>query len=500
MATNASLLPDSAEAQQREEESRNKWFGWLGTKSKIAIVVVSLTLVIMGLSKSRTATKPSAGELVLENISEYLPHRPEEARKATQVSNKSVLPGVTSYSGFATVNETAKDHLFWWFLEAEKVESDTKLLIWLQGGPGASSLFGMFTELGPIFIDEDGPAKRPVHWGSNNHLLFIDNPVGVGFSFSETDHFVTSSEQAGTNLVTLLDQFYKVFPEMLNYDLYLTGESFAGHYVPAFGSALAKAIANNKENATSIPFKGVALGNAWVDPVEQLSGYAEVLYGLGLIENVERDHVENMTKTAIDFIKGGFPEKAYKVWDNMISGDESKESYFHRVTGLTNYFNYLPDAKPDPEFFAKWLNQTDVRRAIHVGNRTYQSTNNKVELALEFDVMRSYRPELEFLLSRGYKALVYNGQLDIIVNYGLTRKYLQKLDYEKKRVYTESLQTIWGNGETVYGYVKSAGNLTTALVRGCGHMVPAEQPEAAFDLITRFTRDLTFNNKPMRLN
>ena len=104
---------------------------------------------------------------------------PAEARAAAEV----VLPGwgPAGYSGFFTTNEEKTNHMFYWYFP----KKDAPLLIWLQGGPGGSSMFGLFAEMGPFNSNATLKlVKREAAWTSKYAMLFIDNPVGAGFSFT----------------------------------------------------------------------------------------------------------------------------------------------------------------------------------------------------------------------------------------------------------------------------------------------------------------------------
>lgn len=93
-------------------------------------------------------------------------------------------PNVKSYSGYADIGENK--HVFWWFFEARNQNaSDAPLTVWINGGPGSSSMIGLFQELGPCFIDKDGnPSNNPFSWTNMSNMLFIDHPTQVGFSYS----------------------------------------------------------------------------------------------------------------------------------------------------------------------------------------------------------------------------------------------------------------------------------------------------------------------------
>ncbi|KAJ9586807.1 hypothetical protein L9F63_019593, partial [Diploptera punctata] len=175
------------------------------------------------------------------------------------------------------------------------------LLLWLQGGPGSSSLFGLFTELGPFCVAEDNEKllKNPYSWHKNHSIIFIDNPVGTGFSFTENKTgYATEQVQIGDELYTAMSQFLTLFPELREVPFYITGESYAGKYVPQLGYTIHQrnAISNFKINLA-----GLAVGNGFTDPITILN-YSEYLYQLGLVDtnafNLMRD-LEECGVTAI---------------------------------------------------------------------------------------------------------------------------------------------------------------------------------------------------------
>lgn len=163
------------------------------------------------------------------------------------------------------------------------------LMIWLQGGPGGSSQFGAFTELGPIRITKDRTYQIPYAWNIMGHTIFIDQPLTVGFSYNrdKSQPLVSSAEQAGDHLLNFLSNLYKQWPALKKSPLYITGESFAGHYIPAF----AEKILYNRTflDATGISFQGVAIGDGWTDPYSQINFYDSYLYSVGIVSNKFRD-------------------------------------------------------------------------------------------------------------------------------------------------------------------------------------------------------------------
>lgn len=141
-----------------------------------------------------------------------------------------------SYSGF--LHTEAGKEMFMWYFPPQSGNSSAPNTLWLQGGPGGSSLFGMFAEMGPFGLDEDlSLVPRPTSWNVEYGYLVIDNPVGAGFSYTTDDGYCNETKECvARNLWSGLEQFYDLFPEQRGNDLYVTGESYAGHYVPALGA------------------------------------------------------------------------------------------------------------------------------------------------------------------------------------------------------------------------------------------------------------------------
>jgi carboxypeptidase C (cathepsin A) len=121
------------------------------------------------------------------------------------------------------------------------------------------------------------------------HTIFIDQPLTVGFSYVKNSSIplVSSADQAADHLINFLYNLYKQWPALKKSPLYITGESFAGHYIPAFGSKL---INNNTFlRDTGIVFEGVAIGDGWTDPYNQINFYDSYLYSVGIVSNKFRD-------------------------------------------------------------------------------------------------------------------------------------------------------------------------------------------------------------------
>merc|ERR1719272_447665 len=165
------------------------------------------------------------------------------------------------YSGYLNVSATKRLH--YWLVESESNPSADPTVLWLNGGPGCSSLDGWAYEHGPFRINDTDPTqlvKFDYNWNKQANMLYLEAPVGVGFSYStdQADYKCTDDTTAIDNLLSI-EAFYKGFPELKPNGLFLSGESYAGVYVPTLAEAIVWAVGNN--TYTGAELKGIAVGN-----------------------------------------------------------------------------------------------------------------------------------------------------------------------------------------------------------------------------------------------
>ncbi|KAJ8710981.1 hypothetical protein PYW07_008223 [Mythimna separata] len=414
----------------------------------------------------------------------------EEGRRLARVPFTESLR-IKSYAGYFTVNKTYDSNQFFWYFPAMVPDNkNAPVIVWLQGGPGATSLYGLFTENGPIRVRRDKFERRKYNWALSHHVIYIDNPVGTGFSFTNDSRgYCTDETQVGEQLYTTLIQFFQLFPELQQNKFFVTGESYGGKYVPALAYTIHK---KNPTAKLKINMKGIAIGNGLSDPEHQLV-YGKYLYQIGLIDSNGAKLFEQYENKTKQYIKQGKWDDAFATFDSLLNGDMiDGKSIFTNLTGFNFYFNYLHTKDyTQYEDFGPMLQKTAVRKMIHVGNLPFHN-GTEVEKHLKQDVMKSVAPWISELLDH-YYVVIYNGQLDIIVAYPLTVNYLKNLNFTGAEDYKTAKRYVWKVDGEVAGYVKQAGKLVEILVRNAGHMVPGDQPKWALDLITRFTHEKTFD-------
>nr|KJB31549.1 hypothetical protein B456_005G196500 [Gossypium raimondii] len=192
--------------------------------------------------------------------------------------------GFQQYAGYVTVDKRKQRALFYYFAEAEVDPASKPLVLWLNGGPGCSSLgVGAFSENGPFRPSGEVLVKNEYSWNREANMVYLEAPVGVGFSYSADDssyEAVNDKITARDNLVFLQNWFLK-FPQYKNRSLFITGESYAGHYIPQLAELMHQF--NKKEKLFNL--KGIALGNPVLEFATDFNSRAEFFWSHGLISD-----------------------------------------------------------------------------------------------------------------------------------------------------------------------------------------------------------------------
>ncbi|CAN7946257.1 unnamed protein product, partial [Ixodes hexagonus] len=256
--------------------------------------------------------------------------------------------------------------------------------------------------------------------------------------------------------------------------------SGTGKYVPAIAHAIDTAV----QPRVKISLKGIAIGNAIIDPVTMMD-YADYLYGIGLVDRGQADVIRQKTDEAISLIKQGRYVEASDVVYPLFDGSPS---IYENYTGFIFYYNYLMTKEPAAqEYYVPFLQTPHVRRAIHVGSVPFYDFNDTVYNNFLADMMMSVKPWFTVLLEK-YKVLLYSGQLDVIIPYPFTENFLASVNWSGASALASVTRQVWRSpdGSDVYGYVRQVANFTEVLVRNGGHILPYDRPEAAFEMISRF--------------
>jgi hypothetical protein len=166
----------------------------------------------------------------------FLLSLPTICKAAVAADAVDALPGWTDalpskqYSGYLTVDGTK--HLHYWFVESEGNPSSDPVVLWLNGGPGCSSLDGYLYENGPFHVNDTDTTKlyyNEYNWAKKANMLYLEAPAGVGFSYSDDwKDYKTNDNITAADNHKALDAFFASFPEYASNDFFITGESYAG--------------------------------------------------------------------------------------------------------------------------------------------------------------------------------------------------------------------------------------------------------------------------------
>ncbi|KAL9129473.1 MAG: hypothetical protein Q9217_002069 [Psora testacea] len=410
--------------------------------------------------------------------------------KGVDPSALGVDPDVKQISGYLDDDETDK-HLFYWFFESRNDPENDPVVLWLNGGPGCSSLTGLFLELGPASIDSNLQiVPNPHSWNSNASVIFLDQPVNVGYSYSGSS--VSNTVAASKDVYALLTLFFKQFPQYAKQDFHIAGESYAGHYIPVFTSE----ILSHKK--TNINLKSVLIGNGLTDALNQYPSYRPMACGDGgwpaVVDESTCQSMDNALPRCLALIESCYSSKS--VWicvpasiycNNAIIGPYQRTGqnpYDVRVKCGDNPLCY-----DGLDYISKWLNKPAVMKALGAEVDSYEGCNFDINRNFLFqgDWMQPFHRLVPSILDK-MPVLIYAGDADYICNWLGNNKWTDELDWYGSEEYGKVGRTdlkLGGAGEKI-GEVKSSGNLTFMRIHAAGHMVPLDQPENSLDFFNRW--------------
>lgn len=403
------------------------------------------------------------------------------------LSQKVNFPTGPQQYGFINANQKYGVNYFYWLFNSRNNETNAPLVLWLTGGPGCSSELAIFFENGPWTVNKDLTlSPNQYGWNAEAHLLFVDQPGGTGFSYVTNKHgYVTNEDQVAEDAYTFLQNFFNKNPQYKNVDFYITGESYAGHYIPAISHYIWKM--NQNAANPKINLKAIAIGNGWIDPLVQVNSYAPYLYYNNLIDQSTVQRANYQYQSCAQDIQN-------KDYDSAFYDCNQVMRTCLQAAGNINVYDIR---KPcigslcyDFDSIADWLNLPSVRQKLGVGDRTWESCATNVYQNLIDDFEVSYTSLLPDLLST-YRVVFYNGEYDFTCNYYGAAALLDGLQWPGQSGFQNANNHTWTVNNTPAGTVRSYGNLTFLRVFNAGHMVPHDVPQNALDLLSRL-----IHNKP----
>ncbi|KAK3670525.1 Cell death protease [Recurvomyces mirabilis] len=419
----------------------------------------------------------------------------------------SSLPGapeplLKQYAGHIEITPEHHGNLFFWFYKNRHIANRSRLVIWLNGGPGCSSLDGALMEIGPYRVKEDGTLTyNEGSWDEFANVLFVDNPVGTGFSYVDGDSYTHELTEMSAQFVAFLEKWFVVFPEYTMDDIYIAGESYAGQHIPYIARAMLDRNAANP-SAPAWNVSGLLIGNGWISGPDQYPAYLQFGYEAGLItsgSDEERQIQDQQKKCYQALDKGGK--------DHVDTG--SCEGILQEILRLTAkngdcinmYDTRLHDSypscgmswPPDLKQVTPYLRRSDVISALHINpdkKTGWQECNGQV--SSNFKAYNS-PPAVTLLpgLLEQLPIILFSGDKDLICNHIGTETLISNLIFNNGTgmetspgVYAPRRD--WSFENEPAGIYQSARNLTYIKFYNSSHMVPFDFPRRTRDMLDRF--------------
>ncbi|KAJ9103145.1 hypothetical protein QFC21_002567 [Naganishia friedmannii] len=456
------------------------------------------------------------------------PSHPEYRLRITSESHRAAHPAicdpdVKQISGYLDISENK--HLFFWFFESRSSPSEDPLVLWLNGGPGCSSTTGLLFELGPCQVAKEGKdAKVNVtdnqySWTNKANVIFLDQPVGVGYSYSD-DEQVNNSPAAAEDVYAFLTLFVGKYSKYRKNDFHISGESYAGTYLPNIAHVIHnenKRLLSMSASARPLPilnFKSVLIGNGLSQPDIQFASVPE--YACDSEYAVYEDpqgsectslrskmsRCENLAKSCFKTNSkftcvpaelicwngfGQLQDLGLNMYDTRKKCDRSEDAdgpLCYRQMG----------------WIEEYMNSQEVKNALGAPKDVkFQSCNMDINRNFLFngDVMRETSLLMVPLVNEGIRLLIYAGVRDLMCNYIGNEQWVDVLPTKYNEEFMNSTATPFiDSDKKETGYVRSAGkgagNVAFMAIYDAGHMVPQDQPVASLDMLQRW-----LDNKPL---
>jgi carboxypeptidase C (cathepsin A) len=432
--------------------------------------------------------------------------------QVTELPGLHWQPVFNQFSGYLNLEGTEKN-IHYWLVEAEVNPESAPVVLWTNGGPGCSGLIGFMTEQGPFRPDVDGNLEPNVYaWNKIANMVFLEQPVGVGFSYSNNkdDYKIGDDQAAKDNLATIL-AFFDKFPHFNHSKLFITSESYGGHYMPTLANEIINYNDGQTYSSLRINFQGFAVGNPYTDYYSGVGAEMETYWGKQLLpkplwdkylEYNCTDPVQQLNSSTCSLLIFNFMKKIGNLnpyaldYPVCLSQQQLRMREFLRdeIENVSESIQYEPC---EGLYSSNYLNKMEVKVALHVHQDIEWeecSRTTKYNLADKMLPMEKYyKIILNSKTHPDLRVLVYSGDDDSVCGTIGTQRWIYNLGFP-----TTSLWDTWYNtdGQTA-GFITKFktpfaknSRFSFITVHDAGHEVPTYKPKDALELF-----EMYINNK-----
>uniref|UniRef100_A0A0D3HMD6 Serine carboxypeptidase-like 45 n=1 Tax=Oryza barthii TaxID=65489 RepID=A0A0D3HMD6_9ORYZ len=376
------------------------------------------------------------------------------------------------YAGYVGVDDKGQRALFYYFVEAELDPATKPLVLWLNGGPGCSSLgVGAFSENGPFRPSGQVLVKNEYSWNKEANVIYLETPAGVGYSYSADAAYYQGVD-----------------------------DKMTGHYIPQLADVM---VEFNKKNKI-FNLKGIALGNPVLEFTTDFNSRAEYFWSHGLISDSTYrifTSVCNYSRYVTEYYGGSLTPLCARVM-NQVTRETSRFVDKYDVTLDVCLSSVLSQSKiltPHQQVGQRidvcvedetvnYLNRKDVQEALHaklIGVKNWAVCSS----VLEYELLNLQIPTINIvgsLVKSGIRVLVYSGDQDSVIPLTGSRTLVQNLARDLG-LKTSVPYRVWFEGQQVGGWTQVYGDmLSFATIRGASHEAPFSQPERSLVLFRAF--------------
>ncbi|XP_072847045.2 retinoid-inducible serine carboxypeptidase isoform X1 [Pogona vitticeps] len=406
--------------------------------------------------------------------------------------------------GYVPVRSNAS--MFWWLYYADNPAQNFTsfpLILWLQGGPGASGCgYGNFEEIGPL--DADLKPRRTT-WLQAASVLFVDNPVGTGYSYvNDTLAYATDICTVTSDMMVLLKEFFASKTEFQKIPFYIFSESYGGKMAAAIALELYKAV---EAGTIKCNFSGVALGDSWISPIDSVIAWGPYLYTTSLLDDKGLKEVTTAAKKILDAMNKKEFKLATLLWskaEDIIENNTNGVNFYNILTqesetASRSLTSTLSETLPLIKLFQRHVQYQNkdklsdlmngpIRKKLKIipDHVKWGGQSENVFMNMAGDFMKHVIDTVDELLEANVNVTVYNGQLDLIVPTMGQEAWIRKLKWPKlKKFSAQRWQPLYACPESTQtaAFHKSYDNLDFFWILKAGHMVPADQGDMALKML-----------------
>ncbi|KAI1869937.1 uncharacterized protein JN550_005527 [Neoarthrinium moseri] len=503
------------------------WF----TRGSVAFVGASLLL--------GTASSSAVPEYVEKLVRKQVPADATGVQTITSPNNVTIrykepgkqgvcetTPGVNSYSGYVDLDAETHIHN----------PNEAPITLWLNGGPGSDSLIGLFEELGPCNVTHENITKvNPYSWSEVSNLLFLSQPIGVGFSYAEevvgvvneTTGFPQNSSKpdgryshvdpyrydttalAAVGTWEVLQAFIQNLPvldekiESRSFNLWT--ESYGGHYGPAFFNHFYEQnelIKSGEAPGVALEMHTLGIINGIINSRIQMKYYPEFAYNNTYGIQAINESMYNFAKTANTFPYFGCESYLdacaaadLSTPDGVATCSQAQaicrsfvEGPYEALAQSSNY-DIRANASADlpPSHWYDWLNTAEAQDALGV-RVNYTGSSSEIWVGFDYSgdwAYPTFLQDLQDLLNKDVRVALIYGDADYICNWYGGEAVSLEVNYTHAAEFRAAGYAPFVVDGVEYGESRQYGNFSFTRVYEAGHEVPYYQPLASLELFRR---------------